>query len=156
MLQSNRKTRRSTYARRSLSLQRRWSAINNNPSSPLQAILGGITNKPPVSEVGVSPDAGSAQAGMRSDLNLAAKELVDPQVSGQHTMNLRAMSDDYQSHLRRHRSRSKRKEPRESSSLDIEKEIVVLMEPKSRRSIKLQVTSVKRAEPRIVIDSPDI
>lgn len=39
--------------------------------------------------------------------------------------------------------------------LDIEKDIVVRMEPKSRQAVKLQIRSVKRAEPKVIYDPPD-
>jgi hypothetical protein len=39
--------------------------------------------------------------------------------------------------------------------LDSEKDIVVPMPPKSRRMVKLQITEVGRAEPRVVFDHPE-
>lgn len=39
---------------------------------------------------------------------------------------------------------------------DVEKEIIVQMKPKSRRAVTLQVTSIRRAEPKVIHDPPDV
>lgn len=38
---------------------------------------------------------------------------------------------------------------------DVEKEIIVQMQPKSRQAVRLQVTSMRRAEPKVIYDPPD-
>lgn len=41
------------------------------------------------------------------------------------------------------------------TTLDIEKEIVVHMPPRSRRAVKVRINSIQRATPRVVYDPPD-
>ena len=81
MLQSNQKAYGALYTQKAMSPRRRWGAISNAPSSPLQSILG---DQPPVSKIGAPTDVGSSQPGMRPNPNLAAKELAGTLVSRQH------------------------------------------------------------------------
>lgn len=53
------------------------------------------------------------------------------------------------------RSEIRREADGAHEDLDVEKEIVVRMEPKSRQTVKLHLTRVKRAEPKVIYDLPD-